>query len=363
MQLGIIGLPQSGKTTIFQALTGGRSDRPTFAAGGLQVQTAIVNVPDPRLEALSRLFQPKRTVHAQIQYSDIGGLERGLGRAGGLSGPLLNQLAQSDALALVVRAFPSDVVPHPEGRVDPARDLAIIQDELMLSDMAVMEKRLQRLRERAGKGGSLAEREANAREMAVLERLWTALEAGRPLRDEPLSSDEERLLRGYGFLTQKPMLIIVNQGDNPEEDLPLPDIPPSPRLAILSLRGQLERELAQLPPEEAVEFLSEFGLSEPGLSRVVRASYEILGLISFFTMNEDEVRAWPLRRGKTALDAAATIHTDLARGFIRAEVIDYARLLEAGSMAEARRRGWLRLEGKEYEVQDGEVLYIRFHVT
>ncbi len=362
MQIGIIGLPQSGKTTVFQALTGGRADRPTFAPGGLHVQTAVVNVPDRRLDALGRLFQPRRTVYAQVQYSDIGGLERGLGQAGGLSGPLLNQIAQNDALLVVVRAFPSAVVPHPEGSVDPARDLAIIQDELMLSDMAAVEKRRQRLRERAGKGGSPAEREANAREMEVMERLWAVLEAGRPLRDEPLSPDEERMLRGYGFLTQKPMLVVVNQGDDPADDLPLPKIPESPRVAALSLRGKLEMELAQMTPEEAAEFLTEFGIEEPGLQRVVRASYEIMGLISFFTMNEEEVRAWTLRRGQTALDAAATVHTDLARGFIRAEVIGYEQLLEAGTLAEARRHGWLRLEGKEYMVQDGEMIYIRFHV-
>ncbi len=362
MRIGIIGLPQSGKTTVFQALTGGHADRPTFAPGGLQVQTAVVNVPDERLDALGRHFRPRKTVPAQVQYSDIGGLERGLGEAGGLSGPLLNQIAQNDALLVVVRAFPSAVVPHPEGSVDPARDLAILQDELMLSDMTVIEKRLQRLREQAGKGGTPAEREANAREMALLERLWAVLEAGRPLRDEPLSPDEERMLRGYGFLTQKPMLVVVNQGDDPADDLPLPEIPESPRVAVLSLRGQLEMELAQMAPEEAAEFLTEFGIEELSLRRVVRASYEVMGLITFFTMNEEEIRAWALRRGQTALDAAATIHTDLARGFIRAEVIAYDRLLEAGSLAEARRRGWLRLEGKDYVVQDGEMLYIRFHV-
>ncbi len=361
MRIGIIGLPQSGKTTIFQALTGGQPVRPAFVEG-LQIQTAVVNVPDPRLEALSELFQPKRTVHAQVQYTDIGGLERGLGRAGGLSGPLFNQIAQNDALLVVIRAFPSAVVPHPEGEVDPARDLAIIQDELMLSDMALIERRLERLRERASKGGSPAEREANARETALLERLLAALEAGRPLRDEPLSPDEERMLRGYGFLTQKPMLIVVNQGDDPADDQPLPEVPESPRIAVLALRGKLEMELAQMEPEEAAEFLSEFGIEELGLQRVVRASYEVLGQITFFTMNEEEIRAWALPRGGTALDAAATIHTDLARGFIRAEVIPYDQLLEAGSLAEARRRGWLRLEGKEYQVQDGEVIYVRFNV-
>ena len=361
MRLGIIGLPQSGKTVIFQALTGGRPVQSAFVEG-LQVQTAVVNVPDPRLDALSELFRPRRTVHAQVQYTDIGGLHRGLGRSGGLSGPLFNQIAQNDALLIVVRAFPSAIVPHPEGSVDPARDLAIIQDELMLSDMALIERRLERLRERAGKGGSPAEREANAREMALMERLLAALEAGRPLREEALSPDEERLLRGYGFLTRKPQLIVVNQGDDPADDAPLPAVSEGPGVAVLALRGKLEMELAQMPSEEAAEFLSEFGIEELGLHRVVRASYEILGRITFFTMNEEEIRAWALPRGATALDAAATIHSDLARGFIRAEVIPYDQLLEAGSLAEARRRGWLRLEGRDYPVQDGDVIYIRFHV-
>jgi GTP-binding protein YchF len=360
MQIGIIGLPQSGKTTIFQALTGLRIDHPTYAAGGLHVQTAIVNVPDPRVDALSAMFRPRKTIYAQVQYNDINGLERGLGEAGGLSGPLLNHIAQNDALALVVRAFPSAAVPHPEGDVDPARDLALIQDEMMLSDMAVLDKRLQRLRERAGKGGNPAEREANAREMAVLERLWAALEAGRPLRDEPLSADEERMLRGYGFLTQKPLLIIINLGDDQAEELP--PAPASPRVAMLPLRGRLEMELAQMDPADVGEFLAEFGITEQGRQRVVRASYDLLGLISFFTVGEDEVRAWTIRRGETALDAAATIHTDLARGFIRAEVISYPQMIAAGSLAEARRHGWLRLEGKEYEVADGDIIHIRFNV-
>lgn len=360
MQIGIIGLPQSGKTTIFQALTGLQIDHPTYAASGLHVQTAIVNVPDPRVDALSALFRPRKTIYAQVQYNDINGLERGLGEAGGLSGPLLNHIAQNDALALVVRAFPSAAVPHPEGDVDPARDLALVQDEMMLSDMALLDKRLQRLRERAGKGGNPAEREANAREMAVLERLWAALEAGRPLRDEPLSADEERMLRGYGFLTQKPLLIIINLGDDQAEDLP--PAPASPRVAMLPLRGRLEMELAQMDPADVGEFLAEFGIAEQGRQRVVRASYDLLGLISFFTVGEDEVRAWTLRRGETALDAAATIHTDLARGFVRAEVISYPQMIAAGSIAEARRHGWLRLEGKEYEVADGDIIHIRFNV-
>lgn len=362
MQIGIIGLPQSGKTTIFNALTGGKADRPTFAPGGLTVQTAVVNVPDERLDRLSELFRPQRTVYAQVQYNDIGGLERGLGEAGGLSGPVLNQIAQNDALLAVIRAFPSLAVPHPEGSIDPERDLRIIQDELTLSDMSLIERRLERLRERAGKGGSPQEREANAREMALLERLWQALESGRALRDEPLTPDEARMIRGYGFLTQKPLLVVVNQGDDPKTDLPLPTLPDSPRVAALSVRGLLEMELAQMAPDERAEFMEEFGVEELALHRVLRTSYEIMGVISFFTVGDDEVRAWTLRRGETALDAAATIHTDLARGFIRAEVIEHDRLLEAGSLAEARRRGWLRLEGKEYIVQDGEVVHIRFHI-
>jgi GTP-binding protein YchF len=352
MKLGIIGLPQAGKTTIFNALT--RGNTPTTAsAGRIEVHTAVVDVPDPRVDALAAIFKPRKTVYAKITYADIAGLE-GSAAKGGISGTLLNQLSQMDGLIHVVRCFPDPLVPHPAGSVDPQRDIATLDAELLLNDLIAVERKIERLNEERRKGG--VDKALNERQMALFTRLQETLSAEQPLRTLTLSAEDEKLLSGFGLLTRKPMLLLLNLAEGqaaPAIQHPCPQV---------ALQGKLEMEIAQLPPEEAAFFMREYGIEEPGLHRMIRLSYDLLNLQSFFTVGEDEVRAWTVRRGATALEAAGAIHTDLQKGFVRAEVVAYQDLLEAGSLAEARARGKLRLEGKDYVLQEGEIVHIRFNV-
>ena len=354
MRLGIIGLPQSGKTTIFNALT--RGNQPlTMSGGRFEVHTAVVDVPDPRVDALSAMFKPRRTIYAKVTYADIAGLE---GRGSGdISGPLLNQLSQMDGFVHVVRCFDDPNVPHPLGEVDPRRDLEAMDAEFLLNDLITVERKLERLEEERKKGAR--DKQVIAREQALFEKLHAALEAEKPLRDVELTPEEEKMLSGFGLLSRKPVLVLFNLGEDQEP----PQIAyPHRRSAVAAIRGKLEMEIAQLAPEDAELFMAEYGIEELALSRIIRLSYELLGLISFFTVGEDEVRAWTVRRGAKAPEAAGVIHSDMEKGFIRAEVISYDDLMAVGSLAAARAQGKLRLEGKDYVVQDGDILHIRFNV-
>ncbi len=360
MDLGIIGLPTSGKTTVFNALT--RGDYPTAAAstGQLELHRATVNVPDARLDALSALYQPKKTTHAQVTYIDIAGLEEDIDK-GGLSGQLRNQIATMDAFMHVVRAFESALVPHPLGHVDPQRDLDTFNSELILADLITVENRLSTIAERLQKGARGKERQALEDERALFQRLRDTLETDQPLRDLDLTEDEVETVSGFGLLTLKPMLILLNTGEDsiPPEELVTCE---HQHTATTSLRGQLEMEISQLSPDEAEMFMEEFEIEDLALNRVIQESYALLGLISFYTVSEAEVRAWNLKKGQTALNAAATVHTDMARGFIRAEIIPYNALLEAGGLSAARQTGTLQVEGKDYLVEDGDVIHIRFSI-
>lgn len=362
MHIAIIGLPNSTKTTIFNALTRGTEDTAAFSSGQFEVHSAIVDVPDPRVDRLSAMFKPRKTTYAKVTYADIAGLAKGVSE-GGLSGPLLNTISQSDALLHVVRAFEDPDVPHTEGSVDPCRDIAILDGELLLSDLLIVERRIERLEAQLKKGGEKAAKAANEAELELFVRLHETLDANMLLRDMELTPAEHKMLRNYGLLTLKPMLIVLNVGDAPAADAmeALCDYRHR-HTTIATLQGRLEMELAQMPPEEAAEFLAGYGISEPGLNRIIRRSYTLLGLHSFFTVGEDEVRAWTIPVGANAVEAAGTIHSDLARGFIRAEVVSYDALVSAGSLATARQKGLLRLEGKDYIVQNGDILNIRFNV-
>jgi len=365
VQLVLIGLPQSGKTTVFNALTGAHAATGTFSGVEDEPNLATVKVPDPRLDVLTQLFKPRRTVPAEIQYWDVAGLAKGIHERG-LGGRLLGYLQQASALVHVVRAFDDPTVPHPEGSVDPLRDIETINMELLFVDLAMVDKRLQRIRAMIPKLRG-QEREAHEREGAVLERLHRALSDGIPIRAIELQPDQEKLLRGFGFLTQKPLLILLNLGEERLSEAETLLAAASERLtgpgiAVEALPGKLEAELAQLAPDEAAAFMQELGISEPARNRVIRTSYRLLGLISFFTVGPDEVRAWTIRRGATAVEAAGTIHSDLAQGFIRAEVVHYDDLVRAGSLTEARKLGALRLEGRNYVVEDGDVVHILFNV-
>lgn len=356
MKLGIIGLPSSGKTTIFNALTRGDAPVGQSVSGRFDVLTSVVDVPDSRVDILSRMFKPQKTAYAKVIYTDIAGLKKGIGESGGMSGPLLNHLAALDGFVHVVRAFDNDQVLHLEDTIDPARDLATLDTEFLLADMLAVETRLTRLREGMNKSKDKA---AAQREITLLERLHEKLSEERPLRELDLAEEEEKSLRGFGFLTLKPVLVLINIGDEQTEVDLAYDFA---RSKVVNLRGRLEAELAQMSGDDLELFMAEYGVTELGLARVIHESYDLMGLHSFFTVGEDEVRAWTLPRGGTAVDAAATIHTDLAKGFIRAEVVAYPDLIATGGLSQARAVGKLRQEGKTYIVHDGDIVHIKFNL-
>ena len=354
MKLGIIGFPQSGKTTLFNALT--RGNTPTTAsAGRYEVHTAVVDVPDTRVDKLSAMFKPKKTIYAKVTYADIAGLDSGAAK-NGFAGQLLNQLTQMDGLLHVVRCFASDSVPHPSGSVNPARDIASMEAELLLNDLIAVERKLERLTEERKKGGT--DKVLNERQTAFFSRLHETLSAESPLREAEISHEEEKYLSGFGLLTRKPLLILLNLGEGQE----IPAVEGATKCPVVALQGKLEMEIAQLPPDDAAIFMQEYGITELSLNRMIKISYDLLNQQSFFTVGEDEVRAWTTRRNATALEAAGEIHTDLQKGFVRAEVVACADLLELGGMAEAKSKGKLRLEGKEYLVMDGDIVHIRFNI-
>lgn len=355
MKLGIIGLPASGKTTVFNALTG--ADLQVGSLAPTQdIHTAVVDVPDPRVDRLSVLFQPRKTTYAKVTYADIGGIRADSSQAG-LPGPVLNQLQQMDGLVQVIRSFDDPSVPHHKGSIDPVGDQAELNDELMLNDMLAVERRLEKLDDELKRGGR--DKGLVAREKSIFERLQTALGEGRPLRELDITPEEDRLLSGFGLLTRKPSLVVVNLGEGQSA----PDMGDlGSGIDSLPLQGQLEMDIAHMPDDEMRMYLEEYGIQAPGRVRVLQASYALLNLISFFTVGDDEVRAWTVPANAAALDAAGAIHSDLARGFIRAEVIGWEELLALGGWSQARDAGKLRVQGKDYTVQDGDILHVRFNV-
>ena len=359
MKIGIIGLPNSGKTTVFNALT--RSEKPAeaFTSGQVSVHTAVVDVPDGRVDILSHMFNPEKTTYATVLYNDVSGFGKGRG-ATDIGGALLNAVANNDALMLVARAFEDENIVHPEDSIDPLRDLDMLESELILSDMALIEKRLERLVV-TQKKGTAEEKKRMAYEAELLADFMAKLEEEMPLRDVEISVEDRRLIGGYGFLSLKPLLRVINGGEQGEASY-VSQSGADLGEDILYLQGRLEAEIAVMEPEESAEFLAEYGIVEPGLNRAIRHSYNMLGQEAFFTVGEDEVRAWGMPSGTKANEAAGIIHTDLQRGFIRAETISYDDLIAAGGLVEARKQGSQRLEGKDYVVQDGDVLAIRYNI-
>jgi hypothetical protein len=360
MRLGIIGLPNSGKTTIFNALT--RSNRPTGAvsSGKMEIVTAVVPVPDPRIDKLTAMFKPKKTIFATITYVDIAGVEKGIGKSG-LSGELRNTLQQTEGFIHVVRVFEDDSVPHPDVVIDPARDVSTIDTEFLLADLITVERRIERLNEDMKRNKALNKVLAET-ELQLMGRFKTQLEELQPLRDLEVSEDEHKIIRGYGLLSLKPLLIVFNAGESTTDPTTLLTDYDHKQTRVLMLQGKIEAEIAQLSGEDQQMFLTEYNIAEPGASRVIRESYELMHSHSFFTVGEDEVRAWTIPVGSTAQAAAGAIHTDLSRGFIRAEVTAYNDLIAAGGEAEVKRLGKMRLEGKEYIVRDGDIMHVRANV-
>ena len=365
MQIAIVGLAGAGKTTVFNTLT--RGNVQTGGFGGMELHVGVVKVPDQRLDRLAEIFHPKKIVHADVTYVDLPAPPASSeGRVGTEELPAehLGRLRDADALLHVVRAWDDPHHPHPAGSVDPWRDLEQIDLEFVLADLTMVDRRLERLRG-SGRHGTPAEREANEREGVILERVRVGLVDGHPIRDTGLDPDDEKALRGFRFLTQKPVLLLLNVGEGElaaagglvAEVAARYD---HRRALVDALSARIEMELGELDPEEAAVFGAELGITESSLDRVIALSYRLLGLVSFLTVGPDEVRAWPVPDGATAVDAAGAIHTDLARGFIRAETVPYEDLVALGSTAEARKHGKLRSEGKTYRVRDGDVLEILF---
>lgn len=360
MKIGILGLPQAGKSTLFQALTRGQTL--SGSSRGEKVHLGSVAVPDRRLDHLGEMYRPKKFTPAKVDYVDAPALETTGRERGALS--TLTALRDVDAYALVLRAFGDPSVPHVMETVDPARDAAWLLGELLLEDLAQVERRLERI-EKSLKVGKKPE---DPNEYDALKLTRAALESERPASAAGLSPTQERTLRGFQLLSARPWIFVVNAEDEQMKAGEAPLIAAlQNRVAIPSIRAiavsaKTEAELAALSEEEAREFMAVLGIEEPGLTRMIRICFEALGLLSFFTVGPDEVRAWILRTGSTAPQAAGVIHSDLERGFIRAEVIGYEALVKSGTMAKAREQGLLRTEGRDYRVQDGDILNIRFSV-
>jgi len=361
IDIGIIGLAKSGKTTIFNALTKGKADTRSPAP-----HIGIAKVPEPRLKALADMLHPKRVVPAEVSYIDIGASVKGLGGERAISDQILNQLSNADALINVVRAFTDESIPHIEGSLDAERDIATSNLELAFYDLGIIDRRVERI-ETSLKGAKATERQGLLREQELLTKVKADLEKEVPIRELRLTADEARTIANYQFLTAKPLLIVVNIG---EEQIPqaasleaeLNSRYSGTKSGIITLCGKLEMELTQLDNDAAEGFRAEFGITEPGLDRIIKLSYQLLGLISFFTIASDEVKAWSIPKGTDALKAAGKIHSDMERGFIRAEAISYNDMVKCGSLAEAHKKGLLRLEGKSYIVQDGDVITFLFNV-
>ncbi len=359
LRAALIGLPGTGKTTLFHLMTNpAQATRPTGARG--EPSIGVSRVPDERLDRLTEMFQPRKRVPATVEFADLAGV------AGGGAKTLVDvaPYRNADALVHVVRTFRDAAVPHPSETVDAARDAQLMEDELMLADLGLVERRLERIDRDAKKGAGGAEL---GREREVLARCHAALEQATPLRALGLDEAAAKRLRGFQFLSAKPLLLAINLDESElaqtDRAIDLAGLRPFLSRAgtrAVAVCAKIELEIAQLTPADAAAFLQDLGLHESGLDRVIRATYELLGYISFFTVGEDECRAWSIPRGTTAQVAAGEIHTDIARGFIRAEVVRYEHLVARGSLAACREHAEMRLEGKEYVVSDGDVINFRF---
>jgi len=355
MKTAIIGLPMTGKTSLFTILTGAAQES---RVGSMSVRTGVAKVPDPRLEALAKIFDPPKITYAAVEYLDCPSISKEALR----DPAFLAGLRVADAFAHVIRIFEDESIPHEHGTVDPLRDLSEVDTELILSDQVVIEKRLERLEKDRKK---LRSPELD-REFELLEKAKAILEVGQPLRNMELEEEEEKRLRGFQFLSQKPMLCVLNLGEEDAANLHQRETefragPLSNRkhTDVTAVCGKIEAELAELGPEEQKEYLASYGLKESGLQRLIDATYRLLGLMSFLTAGETEVRAWTIPVNSTAVKASGAIHSDFEKKFIRAEVVNWKNLVDLGGYPGVREKGLLRLEGKEYIVKDGDVLVIR----
>ena len=359
MEVGIVGLPVSGKSTLFSTLTG-QSAEAGYSGGKVEVHRGIVKVPDERLDKLTEIFNPRKKVPATIEYIEVGGMESDASQGKGFDAQFLQVLKNTAALCVVIRAFENEIYPHPAGSIDVLRDFATVESEFLLSDLSIVENRVGRLEAQVKK----VKDEQAIKELELLKRCQALLENETPLRETEFSDDEELMLRGFQFLTAKPLVVVINisETDIANESEIAKQVPEKLNVSVITMCARAEQEISQLDEEDRVLFQEDLGIEEPALAKLIRTSYELLGLISFFTVGEDECRAWTIREGTVAQKAAGVIHSDLERGFIRAEVTHYTDFIELGSLAKCREKGVLRLEGKTYVVKDGDIMTVRFNV-
>lgn len=362
MKIGLIGLPSVGKTSLFNLLTGSHIEVTGFSKGKIEANQGIAKIPDSRIDFLTGMYQPKKTTYATIEVIDVPGLVRGSSKGQGVGNQFLDNIRKADVLVHVLRAFKNDEVIHDEGSVDPMRDIETVNLELLFADLGVIENRIERIQ-----NGKKVTKE-NLEELEVLKKCKEGLDNGLMIHNLDLDEDENEHLKTFGFLSEKPMIYVVNMDENQLLDNNYPGkeelmaLTQEVNTPLIELCIKTELEINELESEDRYLFMEELGITESGISKLSKTAYDYLGLISFLTVGPDEVRAWPIRKHTTARKAAGKIHSDIEKGFIRAEVCKFKNLQECGSMAKAKEKGLVTLEGKEYIVQDGDIINFRFNV-